>query len=721
MKMWVAFALVLFSSGVFTAKRIEAGIRTGDISYMLPSMVDGSIKKLFTFGTASQSSADSVEITGFYVKVYSNPDKSSSVVVLAEQGQRFHIQRRQGEWFEIRVMNTPGWVSTKDAKLYDPVAEQRALEAKRQAEEQKRLAEQNQQDSLEKADTASESEQLPASPPTGQQTEVKRQSTTPNRQRASRQQTQNRQTVQRQSYSPASDRAEQRHKSAHVQTDRTNSSGKTPARSERKTTASRTGSPVRTQSPETSIRSSTDDEIEQSTTESEQSEELSAPIDPSRVGSLEKSSHGEGEPVVDNQSAPSEKQNDFVSKVTEISKVVSDKVSDIGSSIASFIPQLIPSDNGRQAKESSDSSQSPAVEPGQEKYVQIVQPIRVLQELSPESPILGMAGRGAHYRLVNAGDSWCKIVYKDKEGWVERRYLNIVDAPSSIILKDFIWVVVAVAALILIFFIVRLIMSRFDKVRNEWFESVAVEKKILLVARTEKTIQRYLTNTPTTLHKTFSELGFTLKITQSVADVHRTLTHFLPDIVAVDWAMQPNVFQAVEHVLTSRASTANLLTLFYNVPNPQNAPRSRKLPNTHYFGSLFNDRDIFSLVTPLINRSSSQQHSIQKSVEEAALTGDVADGSLAEVFQFAEIGRKTGCLLLEDKKPFGLVFFNNGLITYAASRKNVARDAVFDILNLEEGRFRFVLNKKPQNSNCKLPTLGILMEWTKEIDEAHGR
>ncbi len=726
--------LLLFSSSLLPFSSIEAGklpLYRG-LNFLLPSVVSGNLRHSISLAVVSNTSVDSVEITGLYVKVYQNPDRNSSVVILAEHGQRFQVQGRGNGWFQIRVMNTPGWVSSTDAKLYDPAAEKAALEQKKKALESKSLAldsspsvgNPEMQDTGGKSQESQSQKQVATHDRSSNLMQSKPSKAAKTDSYVEQKTNQNPVRQMPQESSAYSARSNSSAKTRQQTSDRKKQIKEPPAHKITKNSTSGNSSASKSESPKSDSSNSAPaqgDSLEHT------ENEFSAPIDPSKVGSVEKVNKPHSDPVVISG------QGGFTGKLSTIgantTKAVGNFFSGIQetfSSIVSRFSKANSTDSSRLNKSSpaADMKKDQQKQLSEDKYVQIVQgPIRVLQELNPESPILGMVSRGAHFPLIEAGDSWCKIEYKSKEGWIERRYLNIVDAPSSIIFKDFIWLLAGLVALVLIFIIIRLIMARFDKVRNEWFESIAVEKKFLLVARSEKTIQRYLTNSPTTLHKTFAELGFTINIAPSIPEVGRILTHFLPDFIAVDWTLRPDIFPAIEHILTSRASSANVLTLFYNVPSPEYAPRSRKLPNAHYFGTMFIDRDIFSLVTPLISKSSTsgQQQSIQKSVEEAALTGDVGDGSLAEVFQFAEIGRKTGCLLVENKKPFGLVFFKDGIIVYAATRKSVARNAVFDILNLEDGRFRFVLNKKPQNSNCKIPTLGILMEWTKELDEANGR
>jgi hypothetical protein len=143
------------------------------------------------------------------------------------------------------------------------------------------------------------------------------------------------------------------------------------------------------------------------------------------------------------------------------------------------------------------------------------------------------------------------------------------------------------------------------------------------------------------------------------------------------------------------------------------------LPKMAFLGLTFSDRDVFKLVTPMLR--SADGDAIQKSVQSSALAGDIAAGNLLEVLQFIEIGSKTGCLLIEMGHPFAIICFKNGRIIFAATADKITgRDAIFKVLDLKIGKFRFVLDKKPKESNVNLSTLEVLMEWAKAVDEAHG-
>jgi len=357
---------------------------------------------------------------------------------------------------------------------------------------------------------------------------------------------------------------------------------------------------------------------------------------------------------------------------------------------------------------------------GQGAYVRITAgAVRVLEEISPDSRVLGLAYRESYYPVLAQTESWCKIAFGATPGWVEKRHLVFVDKPSSPLLRQ----AVKVAALVLfaaaLLLTAKLAASRFDRLHRTWFRTIPGEKTVLIAARDDKQVQRYLAGDTILLEKCFSEIGFTVSRARDTAAMQHYLANALPDVMVVDRSLTPGAHHAVDHLLSSKAAAAGMLVIFYNIADPAGVRDSGALPNARYLGISFSDRELFALVTPHII-AGEKPTSVRESVKTAALEGGLADGSLQEVFQFVEIGRKTGCLLVEDKRPYGIVFFRQGTIVYAATSHSTGRQAVFEVLNLSDGRFRFVLDKEPASVNCTISTLGALMEWSKEIDEAHG-
>jgi len=346
--------------------------------------------------------------------------------------------------------------------------------------------------------------------------------------------------------------------------------------------------------------------------------------------------------------------------------------------------------------------------------------VRVLERIDPASPVLGLARKDSYFPLIAVYESWCKIDFKGKPGWVERRNVQLTDEISSPFFKQLVVAMSVMTAAALILIGIIIVRNRFDRLRGEWIESVHIQKNVLIVAGVDKQIRRYLSDTVISLEKCFSEIGFQIHRARDVSAPIKMLMHLLPDIMVVDWSLDPGIHGVIARLLSSQATAGNIFTIFYNVPDAAEAQRRSSISNAQYLGHTFTDRELFSLITPLLI-TGEQPKSLRTSVESSALEGAIAGGSLLEVFQFVEIGRKSGCLLIEDKRPVGMVFFNQGIIVYAATRRSTGRQAIFDILGQNAGRFRFILDKEAKAVNCNIPTLAVLMEWSKEIDEAHGR
>lgn len=356
------------------------------------------------------------------------------------------------------------------------------------------------------------------------------------------------------------------------------------------------------------------------------------------------------------------------------------------------------------------------------KYAQIISggSVKVLEKLSPDSPVLGMAPKGSNYPILQTGDSWCKISYKGKDGWIERQYIEIVEKTSSPLVKDLLFYSAVIISAIFLIMLIRFVIIHLKKIKESWFKTVSIRKNLLIIAKKEKNVQRYLTNTTTTLQKCFSELGFQITVSNDLNNVSKLLIHFMPDVIVVDWKFENKIHETMENILYSKSTTVNILVIFYNVPDPEFVQKSKAIPNSQYLGLSFSDREIFRLITPII-LTGEKSKNIRKSVEASALEGNIDEGNLSEVFQFVEIGHKTGCLIVETKKPYGMIYFKQGIIVYASTNSSSGKEAVLDILNKKEGRFSFVIDKTPPEENCALPTLGILMEWTQKIDETDVR
>lgn len=350
-------------------------------------------------------------------------------------------------------------------------------------------------------------------------------------------------------------------------------------------------------------------------------------------------------------------------------------------------------------------------------YVRVIRPMqRILKTLDPASAVVGMAKQGQVFRVINSTESWHHIAYGDSGGWIEKRYTEIVQINEpflnsrTIILAAVCGAVVIVLVLVII--AVVIIRRRLDR-------RVSIKKSVLIIAAREKHLTYTMTNTTSSLTRCFEEIGFSVTRETGLIEAQAYLSHARPDVVMVDWDLQAGVWKNVDAILSERSSTSNLLVIFYNFPDLAAPKPEMRISNVQYLGLSFADRDLFAFITPLII-TGEQSAVIQTSVKSSALEGEITEGSLSLFFQFIEMGRKTGCLLIRDNTPYGMVYFESGRIIYAACKEQQGQPALLEIFRLTRGQFRFLADKLPNEPNCSISIMEILMELAKTQDEADG-
>ena len=240
----------------------------------------------------------------------------------------------------------------------------------------------------------------------------------------------------------------------------------------------------------------------------------------------------------------------------------------------------------------------------------------------------------------------------------------------------------------------------------------------VIIGRTEKRIHNLLTNADSVLAHYLVDLGCKVHHFTEIANAQTFLQRYAPDVVVVDWQLQENVQAAVESIFFNSKLKLNMAVIFYNVADLAVKRRSNTAGITmEYLGISVSDQDLSKIIAPLLGGQRKEKR-FQESVQTSALEGEIQRGSLSEVLQFIEMGRKNGCLYVTENTPLGLIYFEQGRISYAASPAKQGTDAVFELLDLDKGHFHFVMDKVSESRNIDLSVLEIVMEWTKRRDEA---
>jgi hypothetical protein len=347
----------------------------------------------------------------------------------------------------------------------------------------------------------------------------------------------------------------------------------------------------------------------------------------------------------------------------------------------------------------------------------------VVSSLRSDASILGYARKGDRFRAIGQTEQWYKIQFFNALGWVERSNAVVAEPGAAVASEESGWAAQNASMIITIAIIIGgliLLAGGYIAYRLLWAGPklppvrIPTARSGLIIAPRSKARGDDIDNSAF-LKDVLAKIGFEVTTSHNILEVKNILLHYLPDVILVDWRFDTNINSTIQHMLAERTSMAHILVIFYNTVDAFSIKKNPAFINTHYLSASFTAKEIYKLITPLIN---SDQHVETNAVPRKNLEGEIDKDSLPEIFQFIELGKKNGCLMIELEKPFGMIFFEQGQIVYATTINGTGINAVYEVLNLKKGTFKFIVDKAPKTKNIHVSTFEVLMEWAKVSDEA---
>lgn len=213
------------------------------------------------------------------------------------------------------------------------------------------------------------------------------------------------------------------------------------------------------------------------------------------------------------------------------------------------------------------------------------------------------------------------------------------------------------------------------------------------------------------LKKILKSLDTLLYTTESVLMLRKRVSNYMPDLLIVDFRISKNIASTIEKIFVNYRLSSATTILFYNCPDGES------LKNDYNF----NESDVHVIphvpTADILHKLCKPEPEVKNDNKEY-LSGVIHDNSLPDMLQFLGSSSKTGCLVVEDENPLGVIFVNNGVIISAILRngtKGIA--AIYTLLNCKSGSFYFKLNKHPKEQELHLPVMAALMQWSTEKDE----
>ena len=255
------------------------------------------------------------------------------------------------------------------------------------------------------------------------------------------------------------------------------------------------------------------------------------------------------------------------------------------------------------------------------------------------------------------------------------------------------------------------------------------DRVVCMVARHDKVIQSPITGVYINLGKCFEDLGFTVQRASSLAELDLQLRQGLPGVMGVDCRLGPRVLREVARLAPQYPGLRECVFLFYNAERPEHLRPPAALPHAHFLGLAFASQQVMEILAPAFDfleaavdeedgeDAEGRREAAREKESGAVFEGKVSENSLPEILQFLEIGRRTGLLSLENDLPAGVINFHEGDIVSAHTHHNEWLEAVYEILSLGAGKFRFFPGRVTVRSATRLSVTEVLLHWAQRMDE----
>jgi hypothetical protein len=346
-----------------------------------------------------------------------------------------------------------------------------------------------------------------------------------------------------------------------------------------------------------------------------------------------------------------------------------------------------------------------------QKYILITTNHAAVRQLrDTTSSVIGWALKGQQFPVYDEIGDKLQIAFFNTFGWIDAgdaqtiEEMPVVPFEKVLLAARRYWVpIVVVAVLVLIagillgLFIIKTIASYSVK--------QTLQKKCILLARKGRH-----SGSGWALKGILTKIGFTVHMAAKLTRAKKWINRKQLDFIFIDWYLDSHIEEKLARLLRGTFCEKTVHIIFFDVSEKAITTARQVIKNAVFLGSDFTAQDIYR-ITAFQSLPGSPDNN-----DGAAgfLEGTIAKGSAAEILQSISIGKKSGCLRISVGKPFGAIYFQQGIITHASTVNLQGMDAVFEILNIEHGSFMFVADHVPRERNISAGSHKAIMNWLQE-------
>ncbi len=118
-----------------------------------------------------------------------------------------------------------------------------------------------------------------------------------------------------------------------------------------------------------------------------------------------------------------------------------------------------------------------------------------------------------------------------------------------------------------------------------------------------------------------------------------------------------------------------------------------------------------------IQRTLFQDNITESLAGDSEISGNLAQIFLPDLWQILSMNKKSGVVQVEGEGTGGSIYIDQGEIVSARAQNTLGEKALYRLISLREGRFRFLPGKVEVRATIHSSTQSVLMEGLRQIDE----
>ncbi|MBD3316698.1 MAG: DUF4388 domain-containing protein [Chitinivibrionales bacterium] len=242
---------------------------------------------------------------------------------------------------------------------------------------------------------------------------------------------------------------------------------------------------------------------------------------------------------------------------------------------------------------------------------------------------------------------------------------------------------------------------------------------VLIVGRKGKKIPLSSISTEKrSLNDFLGKSGYSVRWVTNALRLSKIVEETKPEVICVDCSYKKGIVEKVERLVVGNQLCRGDVLVIYNCSDVSAVKRKSRHAHPIVFGHEFaGDEFLHSIQLALRGSHEPQAYGSTKGKVRNEIQGVIPEDGLSDIFQFIESSQRNGCLIIETTKPIGIVFFEDGRIVSAEYKSLSGTEAVYNILGLRSGSFRFVGNKTPGKRTMNTGVFEAVIGYAQLKDE----